>query len=166
MPKAKVDCAEILTEVAALRADLLSEFVTDFLDASKSDNKVIAKLGFKGLSHLTPARPADVYAEREYLLTAAKGPLGLEATAVLAVLCGNNPNYRGKLLGSAVRLLASVPDKDLARWVTTLGPAVEGSPDGLKRLMLAIEPRRAALPEAVSKKLDKVLAKLESTVKR
>jgi hypothetical protein len=166
-PKAKIDCAEILTAVAARHPDLLSDFVTDFLDASKSSARAIAKLGFQGLVHLTTARPAEVYAERDYLLEAAKGPHGLEAVAVLACLCGNNPNYRGKLLGSLVRLLAGVPDKDLARWVATLAPAVQGSADGLKRLTLALEPRRPGLPEAARKKIDKLLVKLEkSTLKK
>ncbi len=167
-PQAKLDCAEVLSEVAAVRADLLSEFVTDFLDASKSQVKGVAKLAFKGLILVTAARPGEVYAEREYLLEAAKpeNPNALEAAAVLAALCGNNPNYRGKLIASVVRLLNTVADKDLPKWVTTIGPAVEGSPDALKRLTMAIDPRRPALAEAIVKKLDKAIVKLEKTTVR
>jgi hypothetical protein len=168
-PNAKLDCAEILASVAEERPDLLGDFVTDFLDASKSDNKAVARLGFAGLVKVCAARAADVYAEREYLLEAARknDGLSLSAASVLATLCGNNPNYRGKLIGSVIRLLAGVGDKDLAKWVTALAPAVEGSTDAVKRLTTALEPRRAALPEAAQKKLDKLVVKLErSTVKK
>jgi hypothetical protein len=164
-PKARVDCAEVLSEAAALRPDLLADFVTDFLDASKSDNKTVAKLGFLGLTRISMARAAEVYAEREYLLEAAKknDVLGLAAAAVLAALCGNNPNYRGKLIGSVVRLLIAIPDKDLPKWIATLGPAVEGSPDAYKRLELTLQPRRATLAPEIVAKLDKALVKLERT---
>jgi hypothetical protein len=168
-PTARVDCAEVLAEAAALRPDLLGDFVTDFLDASKSANKTVAKLGFLGLTRITAARAAEVYAEREYLLEAAKknDPLGLAAAAVLAALCGHNPNYRGKLIGNVVRLLVAIPDKDLPKWIATVGPAVEGSADAYKRLELALQPRRATLPADVAAKVDKAMVKLErSTAKR
>jgi hypothetical protein len=168
-PKARVDCAEVLNIVAERRPDLLGEFVADFLDASKSSNKAVAKLGLEGLVRIINARPAEVYAERDYLLEVAKqsDAVGLGALAVLAVLCGNNPNYRGKLLASVVRLQAGVADKDLPRWLNTLAPAIEGSVDAYKRLALAVAPRRAALPEEIAKKVDKALLKIErSTVKK
>jgi hypothetical protein len=168
-PKAKLDCAEILTEVAGLRPDLLGEFVADFVDASKSENKPVAKLGFTGLARVTVAQPAEVYAARDYLLEAAKKNDGssIPAATVLAALCGHNPNYRGKLIGSVIRLLGSVSDKDLPKWAAALGPAVEGSADAVKRLSVALDPRRASLPPPVAQKLDKLLVKLErSTVKK
>jgi hypothetical protein len=168
-PKAKQDCAEVLAEVANRRADLLSEFVTDFLDASKSENKAIARLGFAGLEKVTRARPGDVYAEREYLLEAARknDALSLGATAVLAALCGDNANYRGKLIGNVIRLLTAASDKDLPKWVAAIAPAVEGSTDGIKRLSTALEPRLPVLPPASTAKINKLLVKLErSTVKR
>jgi len=168
-PKAKLDCAQVLTDTAQVRPDLVADFVADFLDASKSDQKAIAKLGFIGLARITTARPAEVYAERDYLLEAARrnDKLGLNAAEVLAVLCGNNPNYRGKLLGGVLRLLNTVPDGDLAKWVAALAPAVEGSIDAIKRLSLTLNSRRANLPEAAAKRLDKLMVKLErSAVKK
>jgi hypothetical protein len=168
MPKARQDCAEILTAVAERRADLLGDFVADFLDASRSSNKAIAKLAFTGLAHVIHARPAEVYAERDYLLEVAKqsSAASIPAAGVLAALCGNNPNYRGKLLGGVLRLLSSVPEKDLLKWVTALSPGVAGSIDSIKRFVQAVEPRRAGLDEAASKKLDKLLLKLERTANK
>jgi hypothetical protein len=168
-PEARVDCAEVLTAVAERRPDLLGDFVTDFVDASKSSNRPVAKLGLAGLVRVIDARPAEVYAERDYLLDAAKQPdaVGLGALSVLAALCGNNPNYRGKLIASVVRLQSGVADKDLPRWLATLGPAIEGSVDAYKRLALAVAPRRAALADEIGKKVDKALLKLErSTAKK
>lgn len=168
-PKAKVDCAQILTDVAQRRPELLAEFVADFLDASKSDNKRIAKLAFSGLEKVVTANPAEVYAERDYLLGVAKegGAMALSAAGVLAALCGNNPNYRGKLLGNVLRLLYAVPDADLPKWVATFAPAVEGSVDSIKKLTGGLAGRRDALPAEAQKKLDKTLVKLErSTAKR
>ena len=165
-PKARVDCAEILVEVARRRPELLGSFVNDFFDASRDATKRIAELGFEGLVLLTPVQPAEVFAEREYLLGVAKEG-NLHGASALASLCGLNANYRGKLLGTVLRLLAGVQDKDLPKWVTALAPAVEGSADAVKRLTSTVQPRRAALPEAAAKKLDKAITKLErSTAKR
>jgi hypothetical protein len=164
-PKAKQDCAEVLAEVAEQRPDLLGEFVTDFLDASKSENKAVAKLGFAGLVKVTLVRPAEVYAERDYLLEAAKknDAQSLGAASVLAALCGNNANYRGKLIGNVIRLLGAVAEKELPKWVAALAPAVEGSQDGVKRLTSALEPRLATLAPTNAQKIQKLLVKLERT---
>jgi hypothetical protein len=168
-PKAKVDCALILNDVAKRRSELLADFVTDFLDASKSKSKRIAKLGFSGLVLVVGANPAEVYAERDYLFEVAKegASLSLPAATVIAALCGDNPNYRGKLLGNLVRLLHGVPDADLHKWVAGISPAVMGSADGLKKLTLALRSRLEQLPEASRKKIDKTLLKIEkSTYKK
>lgn len=168
-PPAKVDCAQILTDVGQRRPDLIGEFVADFLDATRSKSPKVAKLAFTGLEQVVGANPAEVYGERDYLFQVARegGKLALSAAGVLGTLCGNNPNYRGKLLGNLVRLLNNIPDPELAKWVKAIAPAVEGSADGLKRLTDAVQPRRAALPEAEQKKLDKLLLKLErSTAKK
>jgi hypothetical protein len=168
-PQAREDCAEVLASVAEQRPELVTDFVTDFLDASRSPITAVAKLGFAGLVQVTKARPAEVYAEREYLLEVAKkgDTLSLSAASVLAALCGDNPNYRGKLLGSVLRLFTPVSDKDLPKWFAALAPSVEGSADSVKRLAATLQPRRANLPEPITKKLDKLLVKLErSTVKR
>jgi hypothetical protein len=168
-PKAKVDCAQILNEVAKRRSELLADFVTDFLDASKSKSARIAKLAFTGLVQVVEANPAEVYAERDYLFTTAKdgGSLAIPAAAVIAALCGNNPNYRGKLLGNLLRLLPKAEEKDLPKWVAALGPAVEGSADSFKKLTVYLRPRLEGLPEAARKKIDKQLVKIEkTTVKR
>jgi len=167
-PKAKVDCAEILTEVGQRRVELLSDFVADFLDASRSKSARVAKLGFVGLALVVAANPAEIYAEREYLLQVARegGALAQNAAGVLGTLSGNNPNYRGKLLGGLIRLLVPIPDKDLVKWVKVLSPAVEGSVDGIKRLTTALEPRLAGLPDAERKKMDKLLVKLERSIAR
>jgi hypothetical protein len=171
-PKARVDCATVLTEVAKRRADLLASFVTDFVDASgdhlkPGGSKKIAKLGFAGLALVVPAQPAEVFAQRDYLMDTAKAgnALSVDAAAVLAALCENNANYRGKLIGALVRLLAGVPDADLPKWVAAIGPAVEGSADAFKRLQQALSARLAALPDAARQKLEKLLVKLERGAK-
>lgn len=162
---AKIDCAEILTSVCKIRPDLLTHFVSDFLDASRSKVKKIAKLGFTGLSYVTRGNPNEVYAERDYLLQVAKdgGSLRLPAVEVLAALCGNNPNYRGKLLGSITRLFNNIADQDLPKWVKAVAPAVEGSADAFKRLEGTLAGRLETLPEPIRKKLDTLLGKLERT---
>ena len=168
-PKARTDCAQVLNDVARRRVELLAGFVADFLDASKSDNRRVSKLGFSGLALVVSANAAEVYAERDYLLGVARdgGPDALDAAAVVAALCGDNPNYRGKLLGSLIRLLHGVSDADLPRWVDAVSPAVLGSTDCYKKLTLAINARLAGLPEAARKKIDKSLLKIErSTVKK
>lgn len=168
-PKAKVDCAQILTDVGQRRPDLIGEFVADFLDATKAKSPKVARLAFTGLAQVVGANPGEVYAEREHLFTVARdgGKLAPSAAGVLATLCGNNPNYRGKLLGGLVRLLNNVPDGDLVKWVKVIAPAADGSVDAFKRVSLAVEPRRAGLPESEQKKLDKLLLKLErSTAKK
>ncbi len=165
----KVDCAEILITVCKTRPELLANFVTDFLDASRAKVKKIAKLGFSGLFYVTRANPNEVYAEREYLLHMAQegGSLRLPAVEVIAALCGNNPNYRGKLLGNLMRIFNTVTDKDLPQWVKAVAPAVEGSADAFKRLERTLAGRLDTLPEQVQKRLDKLIVKLErSTVKR
>lgn len=167
-PKARVDCAAILADVAKRRADLLATFVTDFVDASrdhlaKGGSKKIAKLGFAGMALVVPAQPGEVFAQRDYLLETAKanGAVSLDAAMVLAALCANNANYRGKLIGGVVRLLAGVSDNDLPKWVAAIGPAVEGSADALRRLQQALADRLGALPEAARRKIEKQLVKLE-----
>lgn len=166
-PTAQEDCAEILAEVAAIRPDSLSDFVSDFLDASRSPNKKIAKLGFAGLVKIVSAKPADIFAEREYLLETAKAntPIGLGATAVVAALCGQNANYRGKLLGNLLRLVPAVEEKQLPRWVETAAPAVAGSLESIKRLTSALTPRLTALPDPAKKKIDKLIKKMERSAK-
>lgn len=167
-PKVRGDCITIIAEVARKRSELLASFVSDLLDASKAKQKTIAKKAFGALALVTRHSSADVYAERDYLLEAARkgGPLGQAAAGVLAALCARSPNYRGKLLIHTLRLLQAVPDKDLPRWANTLAPATAGSPDVIKRLQGALEPRRHRLDEAANKKLDKLIAKLERGAKR
>ena len=167
-PRARGDCVTIIAEVARKRPELLAGFVTDLLDASRAKQKTIAKKAFGALALVTRHSPADVYAERDYLLEAARqgGPLGQTAAGVVAALCARSPNYRGKLLIHALRLLQPVADKDLVKWATTLAPAVAGSADTIKRLDTALQPRRAALDEAANKKLDKLMAKLERGARR
>lgn len=168
-PKARVDCAQILNDVTKRRSELLVGFVADFLDASKSDNKRVSKLGFSGLALVVSANAAEVYAERDYLLGVAKdgGSEALLAAAVVAALCGDNPNYRGKLLGGLIRTLHSVAAADLPRWVDAISPAVMGSTDCYKKLSLALNPRLGGLPEPARKKIDKSLLKIErSTAKK
>jgi hypothetical protein len=155
--------------VAKRRSELLADFVADFLDASRSKSARIAKLAFAGLALVVDANPAEVYAERDYLFNMARegGPLAVPAAAVIAALCGDNPNYRGKLLGNLLRLLPKVEEKDLPKWVTAIGPAVEGSADSFKKLTAYLKPRLEGLPEAARKKIEKQLVKIEkTTVKR
>jgi hypothetical protein len=167
-PKSKVDCAQILIDVGKRRIEFLADFVADFLDATRNKSARIAKLGFGGLTLVVEANPAEVYAERDYLMSVAKenGKLAQNAAGVLAALCGNNPNYRGKLLGNLVRLLNNVEDDELVKWVTAIGPAVEGSADSIKRLNMVVEGRKAGLPADHQKKLDKLLLKLERSTAR
>jgi hypothetical protein len=178
-PKARLDCAQILVEVTKRRPELLSNFVTDFLDASrdeqrrqdgkKTGSRRIAKLGFAGLVLLARVQPGEIFAERDNLLAVAKsgGPLAIEAVSVLAALCGHNPNYRGKLLGNLVRLLNTIDDAALPKWLAALAPAVEGSADGYKRLEQSLAARRERLPDPVRQRIDRLLVKLErSTIKR
>ena len=169
LPKTKVDCAQILVEVGKRRGDVLGAFVADFIDATRNKSARVARLAYTGLTLLVPANPSEVYAEREYLMGVARanGKLSPCAASVLAVLCGNNPNYRGKLLANLVRILNTVADDQLVKWVAAIGPAVEGSPDSVKRLVLTVQGRREGLAEADQKKLDKLLLKLEkSTVRK
>lgn len=174
LPDARLDCAQILVEVAKRRPDLLSGFVNDFIDASREalkngGSRKVGKFGFAGLALVTSAQPADVFAERDYLLETARGKssYALDAVAVLAELCRNNPNYRGKLIGSVLRLLPAAPEKDFPKWLATIGPAVEGSGDAYKRLAHTIADRRQALPEATRAKVDRTMVKLErSSVKK
>lgn len=172
-PQARVDCALILTDVAKRRADLLASFVTDFVDASrehlaKGGNKKIAKLGFAGMALVVPAQPGEVFAQRDYLLETAKAgnAVSIDAAAVLAALCANNANYRGKLIGNVVRLLAGVADKELPKWVAAVGPAAQGSADGTRRLQQALAERLATLPDAARQKVEKQLVKLERGAKK
>jgi hypothetical protein len=168
-PQARLDCVQILNDVGERRAEVMSGFVTDYLDATRSSSKRLARLAFKGLAQIVSANPADVYAEREYLLSVARGTnsLAVPAVSTVAALCADNPNYRGKLLGHLLRLLPAVPDKDLLKWVKAIGPAVEGSSESIKKLSMALQPRRQTLDEATNKKLDRLMTKLErSTIKR
>ena len=167
-PKASADCATVLATVANQQSVLLANFVTDFLDASRSKRKTIARKAFGVLALITRHSPAEVYAQRDYLLQVARGggTLGQAAAGVLAELCGKSPNYRGKLLGHTLRLLQQVEDRDLPKWAATLGPATAGSADAIKRLQAALQPRRAQLPEAANKKLDKLFVKLERAAAR
>lgn len=165
VPAAQVDCARIFDGVCGARPEQLGGFINDLLDATRSKRKVVAKLGFSMLARVVPYAPAEVYAQRDYLLEVARrgDALGLTAAAALAGLCAKSPNYRGKLISHTLRLLQlpAVQDKQLVKWATTLGPAVAGSSEAIKRLDRALEPRRAALDEAANKKLDRLLAKLE-----
>jgi hypothetical protein len=167
-PAVKGDCVAILLEVARRSPDLMGEFVNDLLDASRGRSKAVARQALAALALATPARPAEVYAQRDYLLEVARGggPGGLAAAGVLAALCGPSPNYRGKLLGPVLRLLNGVADKDLPRWAAALGPATGGSPEAIRRLERALEPRRAALPDASASKLDRLLRKLQRGARR
>ena len=167
-PSVRTDCVAVLASVANLRPELLANFVSDLLDASRSKRKAIAKHALVALAQVTPHSPVELYAQRDYLLEVARGggTSGLAAAGVLAQLCGKSPNYRGKLLGHTLRLLQQVADKELPKWATTLAPATAGSTDAVKRLKAVLQPRRGPLPEAANKKLDKLIAKLERAPKK
>lgn len=116
------------------------------------------------------ANPTAVFAERDYLLGLARGggPMGLAALKVLAALSASGTNYRGKLVAPMVRVLGSeaFADKDLPRWLATVAPAVEGSPEGLRRLELDLQPRLERLNAAERKRVDRLLLKLSRSTKR
>jgi hypothetical protein len=165
-PKAKEDCMEIMIEVAKRRPELLANFVSDFIDASRGKSKKIARQALGGLVYLVPVSPSDVYAERDHFFDVAKtrGPMGLAAAGVIASLCANSTNYRGKLIGNAIRLLYGLESKDLPRWVAALAPAAEGSQDSIKRLKRDLEPQLANLDVGGRKKVDATLNKLERSL--
>ncbi len=168
-PKAKLDCAQIMVDVAKRWPDIVGPFVTDFIDASKSKNKRVAKLGFTGLTYVISSNPAEVFAERDYFLGLCKNgdPLAFSSAAVLAALCGHNSNYRGKLLGGLLRMLNNVKDKDITKWCKAILAAVEGSADSVKRLTVSLEPRFEALSSNDVKTIKKCLAKAErKTIKK
>ncbi|MCA9670955.1 MAG: hypothetical protein KC503_35405 [Myxococcales bacterium] len=174
-PKARVDCAQIMHEVAKRRPDICSTFVGDFIDASrdteeKGGSKRIAKIGYSGMMLMTATQGAEIFAEREKLFEASRrgDALSIEAAKVLAELCRHSANYRGKLLGPLMRLMPQDGDgKELFKWIQALAPAVEGSVDGLKRFNMVLEPLREKLDDATNKKVDKLVVKLErSTVKK
>ena len=67
--KARVDCAQIMHEVAKRRPDICSTFVGDFIDASrdtdeKGGSKRIAKIGYSGMMLMTATQGAEIFAER------------------------------------------------------------------------------------------------------
>ena len=161
-PEARKDCAEILIDVAKRRIDLLSGFVTEFLELSKYPQKRIARLGFKGLALLLHADPSRVYGERQFLIDTANkgGTIGLAAAQVLGELAGSNPNYRGKLIAPIIRLLRDVPTGDLLKWVKAIGPAARGSTDAIDRLRRELEPRQCDLDDFDKEQLEKLLARL------
>lgn len=167
-PQASADCAQILVDVAKKRSDLLADFVTDFVDATRTKSKKVAKLGYTGLALVVPSQPAEVFAHRDYLLQTARGggTLGLAAASVISALCSHSANYRGKLIAHTVRLLHNVPDKELPRWISAIAPAAHGSPDAVKRLERFVEPRLAALPDTSRKRIDKTLAQLQRSARR
>lgn len=167
-PQAQQDCLEILIEVAKRRPELLANFATDFLDATKNKSRKLAKAAYGGLSLVIEAQPSDVFAAREELLETARGggPLGLAAAGVLATLCAHSVNYRGKLIGPTLKLLRSVPLKELPRWAAALAPAVSGSGDGIKRFARELDPRRGELDDATAKKVDRVVVKLERSLRK
>ncbi|MBW2733743.1 MAG: hypothetical protein JRH20_15250 [Deltaproteobacteria bacterium] len=165
---AQQDCLEIMIEVAKRRPELVANFASDFLDATKHKSRKLAKTAYGGLALVVEAQPSDVFAAREELLEKARagGPLGLAAAGVIASLCAHSVNYRGKLIGPTLKLLRAVPLKDVARWAAALAPAVMGSTDGIKRFAREIDPRRADLEEATIRKLDRVVAKLERSLRK
>lgn len=167
-PEAKTDCAEIMITVGRTKPDLLRGFVNDFLDASRSKQRAVAKLGFQGLVLLSRTEPSEVFAQRDYLFEVAKAgdTLGQAAAAVLAALCANNTNYRGKLVASVVRLLVGLPDRELPKWLKILAPAFEGSLDSWKRLTRELAPRREQLPEPLKTQLEKVLSRIERSLSK
>jgi hypothetical protein len=170
-PKAQEDCMFIMLEVGKRRAELLANFAGDFFDISrgtKTKSKKLQRQALEGLSQLATVAGSELFGEREYLLETARagGPLGLAAAGVLAALCAASANYRGKLLVHSLRLFKTVPAKDLPRWVAALAPCVEGSTDGVKRFMRELEPRRTELDDAANKRIDKVIVKIERTLKR
>lgn len=169
-PAARTACMDALTRVGARRPDLLGDFINDLLDATRQPGKKIARLALDTLAAAVAGNPSAVFGEREYLLGLARdgGPMGLAAFKVLSALSGSGANYRGKLIAPLVRQLVSdaVPDKELARWLAAAAPAVEGSTDALKRLQRELEPRLERLGESERKRIDRVLAKLDRSVKR
>jgi|GEM_PF-3510186 hypothetical protein len=164
-PPARIDCAQIMVDVAKRWPDQLANFSNDFLEASRNEKKKVATLGFTGLAIITPVNPSAVFAERKYLLDVAAqgGALGIAALKVIATLCKHNANYRGKLLSNLLRMVQQVPAKELPKWIAAAGPAVEGSADGVKRLDQSTSEKRKELPDAAQKRIDKVFTKLEKT---
>lgn len=161
-PKVGKDCVDIFAEVSRRQPEAVGDFVNDLLDASKQKQKIIARQALNTLAFITPVRPSEVFAQRDYLLERAReaGPPGLAAVAVLARLCRCSPNYRGKLLIHVLRLLQPQEEKDILKWVKALVPAVEGSADSVSRLEKALAPCRVQFSEATNKKLDRLLSKL------
>lgn len=167
-PKVAADCATIVDEVAKKQPELLADFASDLFDMTHHKRKPIVKKGFACLARAAYHAPAEVYAQRDYLLEQARagGPTGLAAAAVLASLCDKSPNYRGKLLGHTLRLLQPVKDQDLPKWAAAIAPATGGSADAIKKLRTSLEPRREGLEDAANSKLDKLLARLERAAGR
>lgn len=126
------------------------------------------KIALTTLTTIADIVPAEVFAERDYLLAVANegGAAGLEAVAILSRLGRDNANYRGKLLGPLLRLLNNTSDDDFSRMVAAMGPAVEGSVDGIKRLQQAVAARRDTLTETARQRCDRTLVKLERTTVR
>lgn len=157
------DCMMIMAEVAKRRPEFIASFVGDFLDITKAKRKTLAKKGMQGLSLLVNVSASEIFAEREYLLEKARqgGPLGLAAADVIAKLCRESTNYRGKLAVQTLRLLRDAPAKDLHRWAGVLAEAISGSSDGIDRFKREISERLAELEPAILKKVEKVIHSLE-----
>ncbi|MBK8482714.1 MAG: hypothetical protein IPL40_16375 [Proteobacteria bacterium] len=161
LPHARLAAARLFLAVAQRRPELAAEFCKDLIETSRQPAPTLAKLGFEGVAALVPAAAAQVFAERDYLLerAQARGTLGLAALKVLAALCAQGPNYRGKLLGPTIRVLQGAPAIDLARWVAALAPGCAGSEDGVKRLQRELAPRIAELEATARVKLERQLLK-------
>lgn len=161
VPHARLAAARLLTAVAEQRPDLGVDFVKDLVETSRLPTAKLAKIGLEGLAAVVRADAAPVYAEREALFERARagGALGLGALKVLAALCAQGPNYRGKLLPAATRLVQGAPAAELPKWVAALIPACAGSDEGIKRLQRELEPRLVELDEGARAKLARLLLK-------
>lgn len=161
LPQARVAAARLLVAVAEQRPDLGADFIKDLIETSRHPTAKLAKIGFEGLAVVVSADPATIFAERDPLLARARagGPLGLGALKVLAALCAQGPNYRGKLLPAAIRVLQGVPAGELPKWVAALVPGCAGSEDGAKRLQRELEPRLAELDAGARAKIERQVVK-------
>ncbi|MCK5799369.1 MAG: hypothetical protein KAI47_19395 [Deltaproteobacteria bacterium] len=170
-PKAQEDCMLILLQVAKRRPELLFHFVGDFFDTSRgltTKSKKLMRQALNGVALVAGGAGSEVFAERDYLLETARGggPRGLAAAAAIAALCASSVNYRGKLLVHTLRLFQTARAKEIPRWAAALAPCVTGSHDGVKRYLRELDPRRAEVDAAGNKKIDKVVATLEKSIRR
>jgi hypothetical protein len=143
----QLDCALILVELSKKHPDHLIRFSSDFIKMIRSNSKRLVRLGLAGLFNITSKVAAEIYAEKELLvsLTEPYGPIALDATALIARLSAQNAMYRGQLSFEILKILARVPEEDLVKWLKKTTPAFLGSSDLIKKLHQMVSDRRDIL---------------------